>query len=288
MGRRTSCLWLLASFLLASTASADPLAYVRTTSQLDRQTDPKTNHPLNLLDNDPATVWCEGNEGLGEGEEIRFFFKKPQRIDRLVVVPAVNTGRIIHSIQLTDGVNTTELELGEQYVTQSFRPPMRGTTYVLTIDKVGGPNKNSTRGKDIACIADVLLYKRKKPFGGKPTSKRLRYHTMRDKVLGRWSGEPLGASEKFLVFALDGTWEWKFVPLMGGKKRRVTGEYRFRGNRLLMRKGETGRWADMRFKNVRVEVDPDDIGAPTGDYNTIWLNTAMGNPVSGEYNNAEF
>ena len=50
--------------LAARPAVADPLAYVRTSSQKDRAQAPSQFHPLNLLDEDPATVWCELPPGV--------------------------------------------------------------------------------------------------------------------------------------------------------------------------------------------------------------------------------
>lgn len=287
----TNTLWVLTVLVAWAPTRAlagDPLAYVRSSSQLDRATNPAGYHPLNLLDEDPATIWCEGSEGMGEKEEIRFFFKTKQRIDRVVVNPALSGGRLIQELRLTDGTNTVRVRVGENNVEKTLDRALNGTTITVVIDTVGAANKGSSLNADVACIADLLLYQGKKLFGGKATPEKLRYDAVRDKVLGRWAGEPFGAPEKFITFALDGTWEWNYTPLLAGKKERFMGEYRFRGDRLLMRRGETGRWADMRFKYKRVEVDPTEPGAPKGNYDLISLNEALEEGVQGEYNNAEF
>ncbi len=267
--------------------AAEPLAYVRASSQNARAKSAKLHHPLNLLDDDPETIWCEGAEGVGEGQEVRFFFKRSQRIDRIVIAPALATGRKIQVVRVSDGVNSVKIPISDAIVEQPLRRPMRGKTYTITIEQVGGPNSGSDLNDDVACLGDVLLYLGKRLFGGRLPEDKLRYDPVRDKVLGRWSGEPFGAPEKFITFALDGTWEWLYEPLLEGRKARVTGEYRFRGNRLLMRVGETGRWADMRFEYGRKKVDSQ-IGAPQGDYDTIFLNDSLKGKVGGSYNNAEF
>ena len=274
--------------LLAGTASAENLAYVRASSQLSRAKSPAAYHPINLLDDDPKTTWCEGIDGMGEGEEIRIFFKKPQKIDRLVIGPATTTGRRVRLVKITDGTNTLRIPVDGQYVEQSFRPPMRGSKFAITIVEVGEANEGAALGGDVACLADIMLFYKQKAFGGRAAPSSLRYDKKRDRILGRWAGEPLGAPEKFITFALDGSWSWLYEPLMGGRKKRLSGEYRFRGNRLLMRKGETGRWADVRFKHRAIEVTPDDIGAPRGDYEVINLNAAIDDAMAAEYNNAEF
>lgn len=280
---------LVAIFCMPTTARADPLAYVRASSQ-HKSKDAATFHPINLLDDDPATIWCEGADGVGEGEELRIFFKRPQKIDRVIVGPTPKTGRRILVVQITDGINTIRVRLDDNaYVEQAFSPPMKGSKYVITIVQVGGPNKVGAEvPADVACLADMLLFLKKRPFGGRTALSSFHYNKHRDQILGPWNGGPLGAPEKFITFALDGSWSWSFEPLMGGRPKKMKGEYRFRGNRLLLRKGETGRWGDVRFKYRTIEIDREDMGAIEGDYQVISFNNALGPEFAGEYNNAEF
>ena len=274
--------------LWAGLAQADPLAYVRASSQLGGDATPDKYHPLNLLDDNPATLWCEGAAGAGEGEEIRFTFKTEQLIDRLVVGPAAGSGRVIESVRVSDGSNSLRVELDAEYADVKLRQPLQGNTITVSIEKVGGPNPDAIVASDVACLADVLLYHKRRPFGGNTPADRLRYDAHRDLILGRWAGAPLGAPEAHLTFALDGTWEWTFEPLLGGKRERVAGEYRFRGDRLLMRRGGAGRWADMRFSRRPINIDPMQPGAPLGDYVVIEINGALGEGLAGEYNDARF
>jgi len=270
------------------TARADTLAYVRASSQYLRDKAPEGFHPLNLLDDDPETIWCEDATGTGEGQEIRFFFKTEQKIDRIVVTPTQLSGRRVSIVRLSDGTNSVNVELGDTIADQPLKRPMTGITYTVTIAQVAEPVKGSKLPPNIACLADVLLYAKGKLFGGKLTPDKLKYDARRDKILGRWNGEPLGAPERFLMFAIDGTWEWTYTPMLGGKSEKVTGEYRFRGDRLLMRRGETGRWGDVNYKYKRINVDTADIGAPLGDYDVVSINDVLGDKFGGEYNNAQF
>ena len=275
-------------FLGLSGLRADTLAYVRASSQYQRDKALEGFHPLNLLDDDPDTIWCEGAEGTGEGEEIRFYFKSPQKIDRIVITPTPLSGRRVSMVRVSDGTNNATVELGDSVAEQPLKKPMEGTTYVVTITQMAEPLTTSKLPNNVACLADVLFYYKNKLFGGKLTADKFKFDAQRDKILGRWQGEPLGAPERFITFALDGTWEWSFVPMLGGKSEKVTGEYRFRGDRLLMRRGETGRWADVNYKYKRVTADLNDIGAPLGDYDTIRINEVLGEKFAAEYNNAEF
>jgi hypothetical protein len=277
-------------FLGLSALRADTLAYVRASSQYQRDKATEGFHVLNLLDDDRETIWCEGSDGTGEGEEIRFYFKSPQKIDRIVVTPTPLSGRRISRLRVSDGTNSANIDLDDATTVQvqPLKKSMEGTTFIVTITEVAEPLKGSKLPDTVACLADVLFYYKNKLFGGKMTPDKFSYDRQRDKILGRWSGEPLGAPERFLTFAIDGSWEWTFVPMLGGKSEKVNGEYRFRGDRLLMRRGETGRWADVNFKYKRVVADPNDIGAPLGDYDVVNLNDALGEKFAGEYNNAEF
>ncbi len=272
----------------ARTAAADSLAYVRASSQYAGDKNPATYHPINLLDDDPTTTWCAGGDGLGEGQEIRFYFKESQRIDRVVITPTPLSGRRVTGVKVSDGTNAINIELNDIIAQQPLKRPMAGTTFVVSISQVSEAQKGSVLPDNVACLADVLLFFKNKPFGGRTNAEKLKYDPHRDKLLGRWNGAPLGASERFLTFALDGSWDWSFIPILGGKNEKMAGEYRFRGNRLLMRRGETGRWADVNIKSHRVVIEPNDIGAPKSDYDVIELNDLMGESFGGEYNNAEF
>ncbi len=272
----------------SSFAASNSLAYVRASSQFEREKSAAKYHPIHVVDDNPETMWCEGSDDLGEDEELRIFFKRPQKIDRIVIGPSAQSGRIISMVRVSDGMNSVDISLNDsRYVEQSLQPPMRGERFTITIVEVGGPNTGSALKNDVACLADVMLFYKKKPFGSNLAATKLRYNKYRDKVLGRWAGGPLGAPEKFLTFAIDGTWRWTYEPMLGGSSKKLNGEYRFRGNRLLMRKGETGRWADVRFHHNFVKVDPDS-DMIEGDYEVISFNAAVNGALAGDYNNAVF
>jgi hypothetical protein len=284
--------WLLALGALGvarPALAADPLAYVRSSSHHERDAKGAPYHPIHLLDDKPDTIWCEGAEGLGEGEEVWMFFKRAQKVDRVVVQPTPKTGRLIERITISDGRNTVPIDLTGGPVEQTFATPMRGEKYTIAIDRVGGPNSSGAAvGPSVACIGDVMLYFRKSAFGGKAKPASFTYDAAKDRILGAWNGEPLGAPEKSLTFTIDGTWTWRYDPLMGRGNKKVSGQYRFRTGRLLMRKGESGRWSDMRFEYRRVNVNPNDPGAPLGDYSVLSFNEALGKELAGEYNDAVF
>ena len=276
------------SVLAPSTArAADTLIYVRASSQYERAADPSRYHPLNLLDDDPATIWCGDGDKLGEGEEIRYHFRAPQKIDRIVIGPTPKSGRIIEAVRVSDGTSSVRVVLDERYADQSLKTPLEGDTYTVTIERVLGPNKGSALPAGITCLAEALLYYNGRLFGGRTPPSKLRFDRMRDLILGRWHGPPFGASESTLTFGLDGTWDWVYHPLLGGTGDSLHGEYRFRGDRLLMRRGEAGRWRDVSLLYRRVKVDPGAYSGPTSDYDRLTINGAVGPKMVGNYDNAQ-
>ena len=246
-------------------------------------------HPLNLLDDDANTVWCAPSPEFGKGQEVTFVFKRNQRIDRIVINPSSRGARMIDTVRFFDGARVVSVAVGAESATNRLDTPLFGDQITMSVERLGEVNNDSPfRGTETVCLADILLYNRDQLFGGKQPAKNMRYDERLDQVLGRWNGGELGAPEKQMTFALDGTWEWSFQPMLGGTKQRASGEYRFRGSRLFMRKGEMGRWSDMGFRFERVSVDPMELGSPRGNYSRFELNSALGDLLGDSYNNAEF
>src|SRR4051794_39871628 len=94
-------------------AATGGLAYVRASSQLDAATNRGQYHPLNLLDDDPSTIWCEGADGVGEGESIQVFFKKPQKVNRISITPTPSSGRMVEAVRISDGRKSVLVHVGE-------------------------------------------------------------------------------------------------------------------------------------------------------------------------------
>lgn len=273
------------ALLVSTPALAAGVSFVRATSQY-RAEDRGRFHPLNLLDDDPSTLWCEGARTDGENEGVEIVFKKKQRIDRVVINPTLRTGRVVSAVRITDGTRIVTVNVGTSPAAEVFSRALEGTTFTISIAVVGPPSREAAVPSDTVCLADTLLYQGKALFGG--GAHKLRYDPKVDQLVGGWNGGALGAPEQGLVFSLDGTWEWRYTPLIGGKNKRLGGEYRFRGERLLMRAGEVGRWADVQFRYKRVKVDPGAMGTPLADYELITINGALGKDLAGDYNNARF
>lgn len=268
---------------------ADNFAYLRASSQFDSDINPGRFHPMNLVDHDPATLWCEGKPGLGDNEQVVFYFKTPQVIDRIVLTPSAAGGRTITTLRLSDGTRSVRMALGNdanESVEEMLTTPLKGTEYVLTIEHVGAPQKDAVFPSDVSCLAEVALYHGDLLLT--PSKSGRPYDDVLDRLVGEWGLEPLGASESTLVFSLDGTWTWTHEPLMGGKRSAESGTFRLRNGHLQMRKGTTGRFVTVDLRFHHVEIDPRDMGSPRGDYDTLILGDTLGKEFGGTYNNAKF
>ncbi|MBN1962479.1 MAG: hypothetical protein JW841_16210 [Deltaproteobacteria bacterium] len=278
---------LVLYILVASTDGvAASISFVRATSQYQATEDKGLYHPLNLLDDDPSTIWCSDPEDTSSRIGIEIVFKHKQKLDRVAINPSNKSGSVINSVRISDGNKEVIVDVGTTSAVEVFNQALEGKKYTITIQKVGEQTPESGMPPDVLCLADTLLYLRGSLFGG--GASKLQYENLNNQLLGTWNGEPLGAPEKVLTFSADSSWEWVFTPLLGGKSKRLTGEYRFRGKKLFMRKGSVGRWQAIGYKRRRVKIDPEEMGAPKDDYDIISLGKGLGKEIAGEYNNARF
>jgi hypothetical protein len=272
---------------LAWPAWAGSFAYVQASSQLDLDVNPVRYSPYNLLDRDPNSIWCEASPSLGDGQEVRFFFKGSQTVDRIAVTPAAASGRRLEVLRLSDGTSSIKLKVDEGPTETTLTTPLHGTVYVLSIEQVGAPATSSVFGDDVSCLAGFEMYHGDQlvtPGKPRPASDGVAL-----RIVGSWASEPLGAPDSTLTFAIDGTWTWVHKPLMGnGKRKTLEGTYRIKGGHLQMRLGADGRFVDMGLKIRRTPVDPGDMGAPKGDYDVLTLGEGLGKELAGQYNNALF
>ncbi|MCR5507490.1 MAG: discoidin domain-containing protein [Lachnospiraceae bacterium] len=72
------------------------VSYVNTSSEL-KPAAGKTYGGINLIDNDPATVWCEGVSGTGVGESITLKLDKKQPVFGIVIVNGYTADYTLYS-----------------------------------------------------------------------------------------------------------------------------------------------------------------------------------------------
>ena len=278
-------LTLAAVILLAmpgSARAASALAYVRASSQLEQASSPQRFQPLNLLDHDPTTVWCEGSQNGGTGQEVRVVFTSPQRVDQVRIVAAAKGGRAILQLRISDGQHSVRVPVDvNETGASALSTPLQGTEFVVTIERVA--DRRDAGSSPAACLAEVEFFNGTQALVTGPQGQ-----TAATQVVGSWAAAPLGAPENTLSFNLDGTWHWQHTPLLGGAQRHLRGTYRLHGGHLQMRLGSSGRWVAMNMQVERVTIDQEDLGAPRGDYDSLSLGNGLGPDLAASYNNAQF
>jgi hypothetical protein len=199
-----------ALLLLATSAHGVPkVGWVRATGQLEAAT-PSHYSPLNLLDGNPATVWCSRDADALK-ETLTFGFAEPVTLTRLEV--STGNGASEESFRASSRVRklllrgpeasaTVTLEDRRGVQSVQLEKPLKGKTFALEVlDSFSAEDPLAP-----VCLADVVPFSGMTPLAGAALRKRLAFQPGRAEVLGLWYGGPEGAPDRTLTFLLDGTW----------------------------------------------------------------------------------
>jgi hypothetical protein len=201
---------LLGALLLATFAHAVPkVGWVRASGQLEAGT-PSHYSPLNLLDGNPATVWCSRDADALK-ETLTFGFAEPVTLTRLEVTTgnagseeAFRAMSRVRKLLLRGPEATATVTLEDRRGVQSVQleKPLRGKTFALEVlDSFSAEDPLAP-----VCLADVVPFAGASPLAGPVLRKRLAFQPGRAELLGLWYGGPEGAPDRTLTFFLDGTW----------------------------------------------------------------------------------
>ena len=263
----------------------DALAYITASSEQRDPAHPGHFKPINLLDNDPATLWCEAAAGTGEGQEIHLSFKTPQTVDHVKVTRAA-VGHQVMEVRLSNGSQTVQVPVGtsEADSTVELETPLSGKEFTFVLGTV---QESGQAAKQPTCLADITLLHGTHPLYEASQSGNSDDRT-KNRLLGTWNASPLGAPESVLTFNLDGTWTWLHEPLLEGERRVLEGTYQVHQGQLRMRLKNQSRWTAVSMHLHEVLIDADEMGAPVGNYVDLQLGDTLGADLAGHYNNARF
>ena len=217
---------LFGSLGFAASAAAEELAFVEATTELD---DGKlSSTPYNVVDGSNASVWC--SKRSPDSEVLSFGFEKAATITQVSVVIADAPGdkldktrRRAHVVVISDGETKRELQLKDIAGAQSIElsPPAKGTHVTFEFKEMyDGAVDNAP-----LCVAEVGLKSRDHsltPSSAGTKAKAL--SSAERKLLHAWVDD-VSAPSKTFVFNLDGTFAFRFEPLMEGKPVRVRGKW---------------------------------------------------------------
>ena len=214
----------IASF--APSASAEALVHVQASSELD---DGKPrSYVYNAVDGKEKTTWC--SKADEQSHSISLSFKKSVEIKTFgLVAGAIKDGaldeskRSVKKILLSDGVSERELTFQKDAAMQAVElsPPLKGRSISIVIKQ--------TRGDENAplCLGEILLKnKRGGALSGARVGTKVRsLSTPARRLLGTWT-DSIDAPERTLTLALDGTFSYRYEPLLDGKPVVFRGKWR--------------------------------------------------------------
>jgi hypothetical protein len=278
--------------LLPPGAQAQALAFVKASEPplppTTENSQPGASDPAaaDLVDHAPTTAWCvKPTDSAAAAPSVQFVFKHPVKVDRIVVTQASDEGLSPLQMAFSSATNQVDFAVDPVQTTQyDLKHAMQGTAFTLQVRR-GEPLGSASP----ICLAEVALFYRGQELTGPDADAAQKaLQPSATEIVGRWAAGPLGASEATLVVANDGTWSLTQEPLQGAAAAPLAGTYRFVRGRLFMRLGAQGKWLRVQVQRRRVAIDPTDLGAPAGDYDTLRLSGGLPAVLVGTYNNAQF
>ncbi|HWD26454.1 MAG TPA: hypothetical protein VG387_04770 [Rhizomicrobium sp.] len=131
------------------------------TPQRDAAGRPATYGPEHLFDGNPATAWCEGVPGPGNGQQIQIAFSRPQVVKAITFINGyARSGEAItraNSIRTLDAVwpdgTMSSIAIPDRREPFTFMPDHKGAVvgFTLRIDQVNGSKWPDT------CLTEVRL-----------------------------------------------------------------------------------------------------------------------------------
>ena len=230
-------------------ASAGEILYVKSNGDFQGRGHPGRYSAMNILDDDPSTVWC--SRGTGKGAEIEVVFSDRVHIEKMSVATgnqqsdatfksfnrvrrmAISEGDMVHTVELED-------KPGSQ--TLNFDPTLATDRLVL---KLKAGHRGS--GKRHTCISDIVFYKGSRPLNGKQFKSHVKKNKKNLGFLDTWVSGPDYARDRELIFGVAGTYRFLYIPNDPQETSlRKTGAWRMQGKNPVLRAGD--KWAPVKVK----------------------------------------
>lgn len=225
--RRLSCLVVLACSAGATAAFAEDIAFVEATSELD-DGKPATS-VWNAVDGKDTTQWC-AKADQGGTALLSFGFDQAVTVSHvgLVLAPPKGDGldkqhkrpRVVTVGDVEHRVEARFKDVAGMQILE-LTPPVKGRRVVVEVlEAYDGSAANAP-----LCIAEVLLKKGGTEMTGAQVAGKLRaLNTPSKRLLHEWLDDP-SAPTRTLLFNVDGTFTYKFDPLLEGKPAKLRGKW---------------------------------------------------------------
>ena len=225
--RRLPCLLLVAGTAGAAPALAEDIAFVEPSSELD-DGKPASN-AWNAVDGKDTTQWCAKPDQRGSAI-LSFGFDQPVTVSHVGLVLAAPKGDALDKqnkrarvVTVGDVARRVEARFKDTPGMQllELSPPVKGRRIVVEVLETWDGASPSAP----LCIAEVLLKKGGTGMTGVQIAAKLRsLNTPAKRLLHEWLDDP-SAPTRTLLFNVDGTFHYRFEPLLEGKPAKLRGKW---------------------------------------------------------------
>lgn len=213
--------------LVGSAARAEDVAFVEASSELD-DGKPQTT-AYNAVDGKPATAWCTKRDGAS-GAILSFGFDTTVTVTHIGLVVGEMKGDALDKtnqrarvVFVGDAEHLVEAKFKDDGPLQTLEltPPAKGRHIVVEFrDGYAGAAPDAP-----LCVAEVVLKNKDQLLTGERTASRLRaLNAPSKRLLHEWLDD-VAAPQRTLLFNVDGTFTYRFEPLLEGKPAKVRGKW---------------------------------------------------------------
>lgn len=210
----------------AAPVAAEDIAFVEASSELDEGR-PATNM-YNAVDGKDTTAWCAS--AGDRAPVLSFGFDQPVTVTHIgIVIGAVKGGELDRSTRRARIVNVgdighrVEAKFRDEVALQvlELSPPAKGRRIVVEFTNVyDGATPDAP-----LCIGEVVLKTKGKELTGTQIATKLRaLNTPSKRLLHEWLDD-VSAPQRTLLFNVDGTFTYRYEPLLDGKPARLRGKW---------------------------------------------------------------
>ncbi len=217
-GSLTCSVMTMCVMLMSVVAYGSPPAFIEATSEKDGGK-PQSSM-WNAVDGNDGTVWCS-KTSPSKKEAINFTFESPVVVTHLAITSpkkgedtdkSVKRPRIVYVADVDHRVEAKFKDTVEGQVLE-LTPPAKGLRIVVEFEE---PYESKDDTAPL-CVAEIALKSKGKVLTDGLGQKARGVNTPGRKLLHQWHDD-ISAPMRTLIFNVDGTFSYKYEPLIGDDK----------------------------------------------------------------------
>lgn len=217
---------VVSAAVAAAPAAAEDMAFVEASSELEEGR-PATS-VYNVADGKDTTAWCSGKDD--QKATLSFGFDQPVVVTHIgLVVGEVKGGAIdkqnrrARIVFVGDAEHRVEAKFRDEPNMQilELTPPAKGRRIMVEFPGV----YDGARPDAPLCVSEVQLKSKELALTGDRIAGKVRaLNTPSKRLLHEWLDDP-SAPQRTLLFNVDGTFSYKFEPILEGKPVKLRGKW---------------------------------------------------------------